>query len=99
MAVVGRSLTVTVVCEQLARLCLGVVFQAQKRQKAGSEAESADCYRSPFRKPLTQLTNRPLCLDSSQHVSGLRWWHVVVGELHVELVHQQSPYASVGPFI
>ncbi|POI29663.1 hypothetical protein CIB84_006587, partial [Bambusicola thoracicus] len=44
----------------------------QKRQKAGSEAESADCYRSPFRKPLTQLTNRPLCLDSSQHEAFIR---------------------------
>uniref|UniRef100_G1NDV6 Helicase ATP-binding domain-containing protein n=2 Tax=Meleagris gallopavo TaxID=9103 RepID=G1NDV6_MELGA len=44
----------------------------QKRQKAGSEAESGDCYRSPFRKPLTQLTNRPLCLDSSQHEAFIR---------------------------
>lgn len=24
---------------------------------------------SPYRKPLTQLTNRPLCLDSNEHVS------------------------------
>lgn len=81
------------------RLCLAAVFQIQKRQKAGSEAESGDCFRSPFRKPLTQLTNRPLCLDSSQHVSGHPCRLVVVGELHVELVDQHSPYSSVGPFI
>lgn len=49
----------------------GSVFQSRKRQKAAGEAESGECYRSPFRKPLAQLTNRPRCLDSSQHVSGL----------------------------
>lgn len=45
-------------------------FQAQKRRKAGGETESRECYMSPFRKPLAQLTNGPRCLDSSQHVSG-----------------------------
>lgn len=53
----------------------GSVFQSRKRQKAASETESGECYRSPFRKPLAQLTNRPHCLDSSQHVSGGCCWH------------------------
>ncbi|XP_050568202.1 DNA repair and recombination protein RAD54-like isoform X1 [Cygnus atratus] len=44
----------------------------QKRRKAGSETESGECYRSPFRKPLAQLTNGPHCLDSSQHEAFIR---------------------------
>ncbi|PKU41502.1 dna repair and recombination protein rad54-like [Limosa lapponica baueri] len=54
---------------------------ARKRQKPVSETESGECYRSPFRKPLAQLTNRPHCLDSSQHVSGCYWWHTIAGPL------------------
>ncbi|XP_068054749.1 DNA repair and recombination protein RAD54-like isoform X2 [Anomalospiza imberbis] len=44
----------------------------RKRQKAAAETESGECYRSPFRKPLAQLTNRPHCLDSSQHEAFIR---------------------------
>uniref|UniRef100_A0A8B9Z1V7 Uncharacterized protein n=1 Tax=Buteo japonicus TaxID=224669 RepID=A0A8B9Z1V7_9AVES len=49
------------------------------RQKPVSETGSGECYRSPFRKPLAQLTNRPHCLDSSQHVSGCYCWHTMAG--------------------
>ncbi|XP_063263220.1 DNA repair and recombination protein RAD54-like [Prinia subflava] len=45
---------------------------SRKRQKAAGETESGECYRSPFRKPLAQLTNRPHCLDSSQHEAFIR---------------------------
>ncbi|GAA6083770.1 DNA repair and recombination protein RAD54-like, partial [Tachysurus ichikawai] len=34
-----------------------------------------DCresYMSPYRKPLTQLTNRPLCVDSNEHEAFIR---------------------------
>ncbi|KFO98539.1 hypothetical protein N300_00749, partial [Calypte anna] len=41
-------------------------------QKPVSEAGSGECYLSPFRKPLAQLTNRPHCLDSSQHEAFIR---------------------------
>ncbi|XP_030310989.1 DNA repair and recombination protein RAD54-like isoform X2 [Calypte anna] len=44
----------------------------RKRQKPVSEAGSGECYLSPFRKPLAQLTNRPHCLDSSQHEAFIR---------------------------
>ncbi|NWR42599.1 RAD54 protein, partial [Regulus satrapa] len=44
----------------------------QKRQKAAAELESGECYRSPFRRPLAQLTNRAHCLDSSQHEAFIR---------------------------
>ncbi|NWR06804.1 RAD54 protein, partial [Paradoxornis webbianus] len=44
----------------------------RKRQKAAGETESGECYRSPFRKPLAQLTNRPQCMDSSQHEAFIR---------------------------
>ncbi|NXI30396.1 RAD54 protein, partial [Sterrhoptilus dennistouni] len=44
----------------------------RKRQKAAGETESGECYRSPFRKPLAQLTNRSHCLDSSQHEAFIR---------------------------
>ncbi|XP_019386914.1 PREDICTED: DNA repair and recombination protein RAD54-like [Crocodylus porosus] len=43
-----------------------------KRQKPGSDTESGQCYMSPFRKPLAQLTNRPHCLDSSKHEAFIR---------------------------
>ncbi|XP_036610725.1 DNA repair and recombination protein RAD54-like [Trichosurus vulpecula] len=43
-----------------------------KRRKSSSELNSRDCFLSPFRKPLTQLTNRPHCLDSSQHEAFIR---------------------------
>ncbi|NXO37815.1 RAD54 protein, partial [Locustella ochotensis] len=45
---------------------------SRKRQKAAGETQSGECYRSPFRKPLAQLTNRPQCLDSSQHEAFIR---------------------------
>ncbi|XP_068949198.1 DNA repair and recombination protein RAD54-like isoform X1 [Petaurus breviceps papuanus] len=43
-----------------------------KRRKSSSEVNSRDSFLSPFRKPLTQLTNRPHCLDSSQHEAFIR---------------------------
>ncbi|KAG7488164.1 hypothetical protein MATL_G00032130 [Megalops atlanticus] len=42
----------------------------QKRRK--SDMECRESYISPFRKPLTQLTNRPVCLDSSKHEAFIR---------------------------
>lgn len=68
--------------------CFDFVFQNQKRRKAGSETESGECYRSPFRKPLAQLTNGPRCLDSSQHVSG----PTVAG------LRMESPGGSIDPY-
>ncbi|XP_066181020.1 DNA repair and recombination protein RAD54-like [Sylvia atricapilla] len=44
----------------------------RKRPKAAGETASGECYRSPFRKPMAQLTNRPHCLDSSQHEAFIR---------------------------
>ena len=33
---------------------------------------------SPFRKPLTQLNNRPACLDGENHVSSVEYHaHIV----------------------
>ncbi|MEJ1282582.1 DNA repair and recombination protein RAD54-like [Cricetulus griseus] len=40
-----------------------------KKQKSSNETQ---CFLSPFRKPLTQLINRPPCLDSSQHEAFIR---------------------------
>ncbi|KAG8507670.1 DNA repair and recombination protein RAD54-like, partial [Galemys pyrenaicus] len=42
-----------------------------KKRKSSSETQSQECSQS-FRKPLTQLTNRPPCLDSSQHEAFIR---------------------------
>ncbi|XP_074122143.1 DNA repair and recombination protein RAD54-like isoform X1 [Sminthopsis crassicaudata] len=46
--------------------------ETPKKRKSGGEAGGRDCFLSPFRKPLTQLTNRPVCLDSSQHEAFIR---------------------------
>ncbi|XP_053103240.1 DNA repair and recombination protein RAD54-like [Hemicordylus capensis] len=43
-----------------------------KKRKHGSKAENRECYMSPFRKPLAQLTNRPHCLDGSKHEAFIR---------------------------
>ncbi|KAM5266404.1 DNA repair and recombination protein RAD54-like isoform 3-T3 [Hipposideros larvatus] len=43
-----------------------------KKWKSSSETQSYECFLSPFRKALTQLTNRPPCLDSSQHEAFIR---------------------------
>ena len=39
----------------------------QDKQTKGDRT-SRESYVAPFRKPLTQLTNPPLCVDSNQHV-------------------------------
>ncbi|XP_064415845.1 DNA repair and recombination protein RAD54-like isoform X2 [Latimeria chalumnae] len=43
-----------------------------KRWKPGSEGESRQNFLSLYRKPLMQLTNRPLYLDSSKHEAFIR---------------------------
>ncbi|XP_064186715.1 DNA repair and recombination protein RAD54-like [Anguilla rostrata] len=43
----------------------------QKRRK-GEPESGRESYISPFRKPLTQLTNRPVCLDSGKHEAFIR---------------------------
>ncbi|XP_072130723.1 DNA repair and recombination protein RAD54-like [Mobula birostris] len=43
-----------------------------KRRKVGTERNNIENFISPFRKPLAQLTNRPVCLDSSQHEAFIR---------------------------
>ncbi|KAK9404299.1 DNA repair and recombination protein RAD54-like [Crotalus adamanteus] len=43
-----------------------------KRQKHNTKADIQECYLSPFRKPLTQLTNRIHCLDGSKHEAFIR---------------------------
>ncbi|XP_028667308.2 DNA repair and recombination protein RAD54-like [Erpetoichthys calabaricus] len=42
-----------------------------KRKKVTLE-EGRENYVSPFRRPLTQLTNRPVCIDSSKHEAFIR---------------------------
>ncbi|XP_021106446.1 DNA repair and recombination protein RAD54-like isoform X2 [Heterocephalus glaber] len=43
-----------------------------KKRKSSNETQIQECFLSPFRKPLTQLINRPPCLDSSQHEAFIR---------------------------
>lgn len=47
---------------------------APKRRKPGTDSrvQSWETFISPFRKPLAQLTNRPVCLDSSKHEAFIR---------------------------
>ncbi|KAL2089938.1 hypothetical protein ACEWY4_014626 [Coilia grayii] len=44
--------------------------QTRKRRKGYDD--SRENLISPYRKPLTQLTNRPICVDSSQHEAFIR---------------------------
>ncbi|XP_063153940.1 DNA repair and recombination protein RAD54-like [Candoia aspera] len=43
-----------------------------KRQKHNSKTDIQECYLSPFRKPLAQLTNQAHCLDGSKHEAFIR---------------------------
>ncbi|XP_063483704.1 DNA repair and recombination protein RAD54-like isoform X10 [Symphalangus syndactylus] len=43
-----------------------------RKRKSSSETQIQECFLSPFRKPLSQLTNQPPCLDSSQHEAFIR---------------------------
>ncbi|XP_043941837.1 DNA repair and recombination protein RAD54-like [Protopterus annectens] len=45
---------------------------AHKRKKNPCADEKRECYLSPYRKPLMQLTNKPFCLDSSKHEAFIR---------------------------
>ncbi|XP_068095683.1 DNA repair and recombination protein RAD54-like isoform X2 [Hyperolius riggenbachi] len=45
---------------------------APKRKRSSAENNSRDNLISPYRKPLTPLTNRPVCLDSKQHEAFIR---------------------------
>ncbi|KAM4640602.1 DNA repair and recombination protein RAD54-like [Discoglossus pictus] len=43
-----------------------------KRKRSNRDKDHREAWISPFRKPLTQLTNRPVCLDSTQHEAFIR---------------------------
>ncbi|XP_040896373.1 DNA repair and recombination protein RAD54-like [Toxotes jaculatrix] len=52
-------------CEEDDRTC-----RAEKRRKSDNEVR--EIHISPFRKPLTQLNNRPACMDGEQHEAFIR---------------------------
>ncbi|KAM4721090.1 DNA repair and recombination protein RAD54-like [Rhinophrynus dorsalis] len=43
-----------------------------KRKRSSYDKDIRENWVSPFRKPLAQLTNRPVCLDSRQHEAFIR---------------------------
>ncbi|XP_058536737.1 DNA repair and recombination protein RAD54-like isoform X2 [Ochotona princeps] len=63
-----------------------------KRQKSRSETQTQECFQSPFRKPLTQLINRPSCLDSSQHEAFIR--SILSKPFKVPIPNYQGPLGS-----
>ncbi|KAI2516927.1 RAD54 like [Homo sapiens] len=69
-----------------------------RKRKSSSETQIQECFLSPFRKPLSQLTNQPPCLDSSQHEaagSGLICMAVLrVGERPRCLLSTRSIYSK-----
>ncbi|XP_049987339.1 DNA repair and recombination protein RAD54-like isoform X3 [Alexandromys fortis] len=60
-----------------------------KKQKSSNETQ---CFLSPFRKPLTQLINRPPCLDSSQHEAFIR--SILSKPFKVPIPNYQGPLGS-----
>lgn len=63
-----------------------------KKRKSSSETPIQECFLSPFRKPLTQLTNRPPCLDSSQHEAFIR--SILSKPFKVPIPNYQGPLGS-----
>ncbi|KAF7485138.1 DNA repair and recombination protein RAD54-like [Marmota monax] len=64
----------------------------QKKQKSSNETQIQECFLSPYRKPLTQLTNRPPCLDSSQHEAFIR--SILSKPFKVPIPNYQGPLGS-----
>ncbi|ELK34622.1 PREDICTED: DNA repair and recombination protein RAD54-like [Myotis davidii] len=63
-----------------------------KKRKSSCETRSQECFLSPFRKALTQLTNRPLCLDSSQHEAFIR--SILSKPFKIPIPNYQGPLGS-----
>ncbi|XP_029805030.1 DNA repair and recombination protein RAD54-like isoform X3 [Suricata suricatta] len=63
-----------------------------KKQKSSSGTQSKECFLSPFRKPLTQLTNRPPYLDSSQHEAFIR--SILSKPFKIPIPNYQGPLGS-----
>ncbi|XP_042637703.1 DNA repair and recombination protein RAD54-like [Orycteropus afer afer] len=66
--------------------------ETPKRRKSSGEIQSQECFLSPFRKPLTQLTNRPPCLDSSQHEEFIR--SILSKPFKIPIPNYQGPLGS-----
>ncbi|CAM9339661.1 unnamed protein product [Rangifer tarandus platyrhynchus] len=64
----------------------------KKPKKSSCETQSQECFLSPFRKPLTQLTNRPPCLDSSQHEAFIR--SILSKPFKIPIPNYQGPLGS-----
>ncbi|XP_016014553.1 DNA repair and recombination protein RAD54-like isoform X1 [Rousettus aegyptiacus] len=63
-----------------------------KKRKSGSETQSRECFLSPFRKALTQLTDRPRCLDSSHHEAFIR--SILSKPFKIPIPNYQGPLGS-----
>ncbi|XP_045147837.1 DNA repair and recombination protein RAD54-like isoform X2 [Echinops telfairi] len=63
-----------------------------RKRKGSSETQSQECFQSPFRKPLLQLTNRPPCLDSSQHEAFIR--SILSKPFKIPIPNYQGPLGS-----
>ncbi|XP_039741053.1 DNA repair and recombination protein RAD54-like isoform X2 [Pteropus medius] len=63
-----------------------------KKRKSSSETQSQECLLSPFRKTLTQLTNRPHCLDSSHHEAFIR--SILSKPFKIPIPNYQGPLGS-----
>uniref|UniRef100_A0A452VGF3 DNA repair and recombination protein RAD54-like n=1 Tax=Ursus maritimus TaxID=29073 RepID=A0A452VGF3_URSMA len=63
-----------------------------KKRKSSSGTQSQECFLSPFRKPLIQLTNRPPCLDSSQHEAFIR--SILSKPFKIPIPNYQGPLGS-----
>lgn len=63
-----------------------------KKRKSTAETQAQQCFLSPFRKPLTQLLNRPPCLDSSQHEAFIR--SILSKPFKVPIPNYQGPLGS-----
>ncbi|XP_037855100.1 DNA repair and recombination protein RAD54-like isoform X2 [Chlorocebus sabaeus] len=63
-----------------------------RKRKSSSETQIQECFLSPFRKPLSQLTNQPPCLDSSQHEAFIR--SILSKPFKVPIPNYQGPLGS-----
>ncbi|XP_025782479.1 DNA repair and recombination protein RAD54-like [Puma concolor] len=63
-----------------------------KKQKSNSGTQSKEYFLSPFRKPLTQLTNRPPSLDSRQHEAFIR--SILSKPFKIPIPNYQGPLGS-----
>ncbi|XP_048457491.1 DNA repair and recombination protein RAD54-like [Rhincodon typus] len=86
----GPELGTLLPCHKIPEAYCTWYSRSPKRRKLACQRDNGENFMSPFRKPLAQLTNRPVCLDSSQHEAFIR--SILAKPFRVPIPNYTGPY-------